>query len=160
YEACGRRWYSRSQIVPHSVVTCPRCDKRLRVPDKMVGRWITCMACKMEFAAIIDDHVTLTPPVAGAMDDPSPAMSYQSSPTYTPSISPLVAGAVVGCVISVLAAIGAYASYRPAILWLEPNNTVCWVLSFIATVAWLCMEVMLMAWVAQDARCRGVDGGA
>ncbi len=41
-----------------NVIACPRCHKNLNVPDKKMGRWITCVACKMEFAAILDEPIS------------------------------------------------------------------------------------------------------
>jgi uncharacterized paraquat-inducible protein A len=32
-----------------TVIECPGCNKRIRIPDECLGRWVKCPACGMQF---------------------------------------------------------------------------------------------------------------
>jgi hypothetical protein len=143
----------------------------------MLGRWISCPACGMKFAAMPDDETgeseskaagpvevdfaTDPPPVRQPTQDNSrqspPDEETTLYPDYTPqhydvrAFSGLLVGSMIGFAV-------AYPSLI-ALLLSESRNTTT-VFAVLYVISYLIAVILLMAWVAQDARARGVDGGA
>ena len=57
---------SAKPFMPASVLICPGCKKRIRVPAKLIGKWITCPGCRIGFGAMPDvvtgDEFVNSPP--------------------------------------------------------------------------------------------------
>jgi hypothetical protein len=189
--------------------SCPQCQKRVGVPPKLLGRWITCPHCGMQFAALADD--------AGEAAEPADAASGYPPPGQPPAMR--VAWGLVAALILITAVVAVVAvlshmprreqpvaqapaapqprtqppappppsplpspppppAPRPREAALDADQeargqrlaagaeTVAagFLIGMVALIAvgiaYVVGVILLLAWVARDARCRGVDGGA
>jgi hypothetical protein len=189
--------------------SCPQCLKKVGVPPNLLGRWITCPRCGMQFAALADD--------AGETPEKADATPGYSHPRQPPAM--LVAWGLLAVLILVTVVAAGVAIIRrlppreqpaaqaPAVTppreapaaasppspsptpppppAPRPRETPqetdqearaqrltagaeAVAAAFLIGVgvlialglAYVVGVILLLAWVARDARCRGVDGGA
>src|SRR6516225_11752471 len=57
-----------------TLVNCPSCDRKLRVPDDMLGTRVKCPSCGGKFDAVADSDGAAPPPLPGASDQAPPAL--------------------------------------------------------------------------------------
>lgn len=164
-------------------VPCPQCRKRLKVPSELLGRWIKCPECGAQFSAMLDEPDDSSAEQGGAAELP------QRMPAGTKFGLALVVGLVVLTFVGILVTVAVsrrpaqqaqqparpQAPTSPAPQPPQPRTAAegpavdtgavagvafwlgcCVVLPLLHLVA----TVLLLAWVARDARARGVDGGA
>lgn len=44
------------------IITCPQCQRQLRVPDELIGRAVKCPSCYQQFTAVAATPEPLVPP--------------------------------------------------------------------------------------------------
>jgi predicted Zn finger-like uncharacterized protein len=63
----------RREIMPETT-NCPQCQRRLRVPDELIGQQVKCPSCENVFTALSGGDATPPPvPVDEAEQQPEPA---------------------------------------------------------------------------------------
>jgi hypothetical protein len=162
-------------------IACPGCKSNISVSDSVIGRWIACPKCGMEFAAMRSEAAT---------DEAE--VEYHPPPSASPFR--ILGWAAVGSLIAlaVFFFVGAAISSKRARDMAEklperlrPNQAqtrsnadpakgfhdsdterglflglgiLFWFVIF--SIAYLVALILMLAWVARDSRSRGVDGGA
>lgn len=94
-------------------LACPQCKRRLRVPNALIGRWITCPNCSMQFAALSEELPSSDPPPSS--EEPAPAEGSGQRPHPWMASGRLLAGVIAlsSLVLLVVAVM---------ILRVEPSN--------------------------------------
>ena len=84
--------------MPKTVFVCPQCKKRIGVPERLVGRWIKCPGCSMEFAAMAEEVLT-----ADSYEEYVPETSATRGSARTLAIALTMSGLLIALVIGGLA---------------------------------------------------------
>jgi hypothetical protein len=189
--------------------TCPRCSRKIGVPAKLVGRWISCPHCGMEFAALRDEPAASADAASGSdLDGP---VEVQEESHRPPAVLFGLLALIVLAVGALIAVVMVANRSRPrqeakaqpapatarsdtsrqrsasrpvgrpaprtgdtrddidadaALVGARAFHTVAsavtfWVVFWIILgTLYLVGVILTLAWVARDARNRGVDGAA
>lgn len=170
---------------PRCIVSCPGCNRKLSIAERLAGRWITCPGCRMEFAAITDEV-----PSDVALEEPAP--ETRRPPGLVAGVAAVLAFGVLAALVGIMVVRHPADSHdtksppqqSKAVDWLPRSgqgdgsvhsadvgsaseatakawyrNSV-YVLMFAAVIAYVVALILLLAWVARDARNRDIDGGA
>src|SRR5258707_1005708 len=66
------------------VVTCPQCERQLRVPDELVGQRVKCPTCGTNFTATVSGSTAKQPESQGDLPrEPQEALSGETSRNET-----------------------------------------------------------------------------
>lgn len=64
-----------------SIILCPECERKLKLPDTMVGKSVRCPGCKAIIPATSKPRSTASDPESDESDSPSPSRAVKTAPS-------------------------------------------------------------------------------